>query len=83
MSDRDDFDRIVEGLHLDLSFPDEPADPVEPDPAHPSRRAVERDTNAESAEATKMSAAPAITGRSRKRCATAASTSTAGWSPLR
>jgi hypothetical protein len=27
-SDRDDFDRIVEGLDLDLSFPDEPADPV-------------------------------------------------------
>jgi hypothetical protein len=52
MSDRDDFDRIVEGLHLDLSFPDEPADPVEPDPAHPSRRAVERDTDAESDEAT-------------------------------
>jgi len=24
----DDFDRIVEGLDLDLSFPDEPADPV-------------------------------------------------------
>lgn len=32
MSERDDFDKIVEGLHLDLSFPDEPADPV-PDPA--------------------------------------------------
>jgi hypothetical protein len=29
MSDRDDFDRIVEGLNLHLSFPDEPADPVE------------------------------------------------------
>jgi hypothetical protein len=28
MSERDDFDKIVEGLHLDLSFPDEPADPV-------------------------------------------------------
>jgi hypothetical protein len=50
MSDRDDFDRIVEGLHFDLSFPDEPADPVEQDPAHPSRRAAERDadTDAES-----------------------------------
>jgi hypothetical protein len=24
----DDFDRIVEGLDLDLSFPDEPADPA-------------------------------------------------------
>lgn len=35
MSERDDFDRIVEGLHLDLSFPDEIPDPV-PDPAdHP------------------------------------------------
>lgn len=31
MSERDDFDKIVEGLHLDLSFPDEPADPV-PEP---------------------------------------------------
>jgi hypothetical protein len=26
--ERDDFDRIVEGLDLHLSFPDEPADPV-------------------------------------------------------
>lgn len=33
MSERDDFDKIVEGLHLDLSFPDEPADPV-PEPSH-------------------------------------------------
>ncbi len=32
MTERDDFDRIVEGLDLDLSFPDEPADPaVAPD----------------------------------------------------
>lgn len=30
MSERDDFDRIVEGLDLDFSFPDEPADPVRP-----------------------------------------------------
>jgi hypothetical protein len=36
MSERDDFDKIVEGLHFDLSFPDEPADPVPQDP-HPSR----------------------------------------------
>lgn len=28
MTDRDDFDKIVEGLDFDLSFPDEPADPV-------------------------------------------------------
>jgi hypothetical protein len=28
MSERDDFDRIVEGLDLDFSFPEEPADPV-------------------------------------------------------
>lgn len=28
MSDRDDFDRIVEGLDLDLSFPDDPVDPA-------------------------------------------------------
>ena len=28
----DEFDRIVEGLDLDLSFPDEPADPVRRDP---------------------------------------------------
>ena len=34
MGERDDFDRIVEGLDLDidLTFPDEPADPV-PEPA--------------------------------------------------
>jgi hypothetical protein len=30
--ERDDFDRIVEGLDLDFSFPDEPADPVRQDP---------------------------------------------------
>jgi len=28
MTERDDFDKIVEGLDLDFSFPDEPADPV-------------------------------------------------------
>lgn len=31
MGERDDFDRIVEGLDLDLTFPDEPGDPL-PDP---------------------------------------------------
>jgi hypothetical protein len=31
MNDRDEFDRIVEGLTFDVSFPDEPADPV-PEP---------------------------------------------------
>ena len=41
MTERDDFDRIVEGLDLDLSFPDEPGDPVadegaaRPAPAEP------------------------------------------------
>ncbi|MBC7629985.1 hypothetical protein [Aeromicrobium sp.] len=30
MTDRDDFDKIVEGLDLDFTFPDEPADPEEP-----------------------------------------------------
>ena len=30
MSERDDFDRIVEGLDLDLSFIDEPLDAPEP-----------------------------------------------------
>jgi hypothetical protein len=33
MSERDDFDRIVEGLELDLSFIDEPLDDPEPAPA--------------------------------------------------
>lgn len=33
MTERDDFDKIVEGLDLDFTFPDEPADPVvEPTP---------------------------------------------------
>lgn len=32
MTERDDFDRIVEGLDLNLSFPDEPADPVGQEP---------------------------------------------------
>ena len=42
MTERDDFDRIVEGLDLDLSFPDDPIDPVPERPA-----AVQRDTDAE------------------------------------
>src|SRR4051812_9975144 len=29
MTERDDFDKIVEGLDLDLSFIDEPVEPVE------------------------------------------------------
>ena len=33
MGERDDFDRIVEGLDLDLSFIDEPLDEPEPAPA--------------------------------------------------
>jgi hypothetical protein len=34
MTERDDFDKIVEGLELDLSFVDEPVEPVaEPEPA--------------------------------------------------
>ncbi len=33
MTERDDFDKIVEGLNLDFTFPDEPGDPVvEPAP---------------------------------------------------
>lgn len=32
VAEQDEFDKIVEGLDLDLSFPDEPADPVIPDP---------------------------------------------------
>ncbi|MDX6278195.1 MAG: hypothetical protein QOJ72_2323 [Nocardioidaceae bacterium] len=32
MTERDDFDKIVEGLDLDFEFPDEPADPVPADP---------------------------------------------------
>lgn len=32
MTERDDFDKIVEGLDLHLTFPDEPADPVEQEP---------------------------------------------------
>jgi hypothetical protein len=37
MSDRDDFDRIVEGLDLDLTFPDEP---IDPEPARPDPDAL-------------------------------------------
>jgi hypothetical protein len=34
MTERDDFDKIVEGLEFDLSFIDEPVEPVEePEPA--------------------------------------------------
>ena len=34
MTERDDFDKIVEGLELDLSFVDEPQEPAqEPEPA--------------------------------------------------
>lgn len=32
MTERDDFDKIVEGLDLDFDFPDEPADPMPVDP---------------------------------------------------
>jgi len=33
MTERDDFDKIVEGLELDLSFVDQPQEPaVEPEP---------------------------------------------------
>lgn len=38
MTERDDFDKIVEGLDLDLSFPDEPADPAPQE--HPSMRGL-------------------------------------------
>jgi hypothetical protein len=40
MSEPDEFDRIVEGLDLDLSFPDEPADPA-PTDVHPDAEPVE------------------------------------------
>lgn len=40
MSERDDFDRIVEGLDLDLSFPDDPLDPVPEATAAAARPAV-------------------------------------------
>ncbi|MCW2831784.1 MAG: hypothetical protein JWP31_2476 [Aeromicrobium sp.] len=33
MNERDDFDRIVEGLDLDFTFPDEPGDPMVESPA--------------------------------------------------
>jgi hypothetical protein len=36
MTERDDFDKIVEGLDLDLSFVDEPLDPVDEEPAEPA-----------------------------------------------
>ena len=32
MTERDDFDKIVQGLDFDLEFPDEPADPDPIDP---------------------------------------------------
>lgn len=49
MTERDDFDKIVEGLDLDFTFPDEPADPVvEPTP---QMRAPERDEPVDPQEA--------------------------------
>lgn len=47
MSERDDFDKIVEGLNFDLSFPDEPAEPKpqpQPEP-HPSLSEAVYDLN--------------------------------------
>ena len=44
MTERDDFDRIVEGLDLDLSFPDEPAEPVVPASVEPTPLRWEDDT---------------------------------------
>jgi membrane-associated phospholipid phosphatase len=41
MSERDDFDRIVEGLDLDLSFIDEPLDEPELAPAPAPPQAVD------------------------------------------
>ena len=35
MAERDDFDKIVQGLEFDLSFPAEPADPIPDEPAEP------------------------------------------------
>jgi hypothetical protein len=52
MTERDDFDKIVEGLELDLSFVDEPVEPVEePEPTWSPRTDDEIDAeDAEDAE---------------------------------
>ncbi|MCW2841587.1 MAG: hypothetical protein JWR55_3070 [Aeromicrobium sp.] len=47
MSERDDFDRIVEGLDLDFSFPDEPAEPAHQEPAELGRETDEPVTQEE------------------------------------
>ncbi len=45
MTERDDFDKIVEGLELDLSFLDEPVEPVEePEPAWSAAHGRRRST---------------------------------------
>lgn len=41
MTERDDFDKIVEGLDLEFEFPDEPADPAPVDPPAPVQAPVE------------------------------------------
>jgi hypothetical protein len=41
VTERDDFDKIVEGLDLDFEFPDEPADPPPIDPPAAAHKPVE------------------------------------------
>jgi hypothetical protein len=45
MTERDDFDKIVEGLELDLSFIDETPEPVDQEPTPPVRPYDESDAD--------------------------------------
>ena len=62
MGERDDFDRIVEGLDLDLSFIDEPLDDPEPAPS-PAPAPAEAPTGEDEAFYRQVDAAPLIPRR--------------------
>ncbi|MFC5679041.1 hypothetical protein [Aeromicrobium endophyticum] len=62
MSERDDFDRIVEGLDLDLSFIDEPLPEPEPAPA-PAPAPVDDSPGEDEAFYRQVDAAPLLPRR--------------------
>ncbi len=47
VTERDDFDKIVEGLDLNFEFPDEPADPAPIEPPASVEAAVDEEAETE------------------------------------
>ena len=63
MTERDDFDKIVEGLDLNFEFPDEPADPTPADPPAAVDAPAEDEAETEVPFYRQVSAAPLIPRR--------------------